>query len=87
MGLFTRLVTLPLAPLEGVAWVAQKLQEQAYDELYGFESIRRQLAELQAMLDAGQITEDEYIATEEDLLDRLDEAAMGPNREVSSEPR
>ncbi len=74
MGLLTRLVMLPLAPVEGVVWIARQLEEQAAEELYGPDSIRRQLAELEDRLEAGQITEDDYLVSEEALLDRLDEA-------------
>jgi hypothetical protein len=65
---------LPLAPVEGVVWLARQLEEQAAQELYGPESIRRQLYELQEALDAGRITEEEYLQSEDILLDRLDEA-------------
>ena len=34
MGLFTALLTLPLAPVRGTVWIAEKLQEQAELELY-----------------------------------------------------
>lgn len=74
MGLLTRLVTLPLAPVEGVVWVARKLEERANEELYGPESIRLQLDELQEALEAREISEAEYAEQEDLLLDRLDEA-------------
>jgi hypothetical protein len=82
MGLFTRLVMLPFAPVEGVVWVARKLEEQAWNELYGPDSIRAELADLQQALDDGEITEDEYLAWEDVLLDRLDAALIGPEPEV-----
>lgn len=34
MGLFTGLVTLPLAPVRGVMWLAETLTEQAEARLY-----------------------------------------------------
>ncbi|MDQ2729732.1 MAG: gas vesicle protein GvpG [Actinomycetota bacterium] len=74
MGLLARLVMLPLAPVEGVVWIARQLEEQAAEELYGPDSIRRQLAELEGMLDDGHITETEFVEAEDELLDRLDEA-------------
>jgi hypothetical protein len=64
---------LPLAPVEGVVWIARQLEEQAAEELYGPESIRRQLAELEDALEAGYISEEDYAEAEELLLDRLDE--------------
>lgn len=97
MGLLARLVMLPLAPVEGVVWIARQLEEQAAEELYGPDSIRRQIAELQDRLDDGQITETEYLEAEDELLDRLDEvlrpdASWGdpdeqwPQGELGSEP-
>ncbi len=85
MGLLTRLVMLPLAPVEGVVWIARQLEEQAAQELYGPESIRRQLAEVQDLLDDGWITESEYLEAEEELLDRLDEVVR-PDASWSDEP-
>jgi hypothetical protein len=77
MGLFARLAMLPLAPLEGVVWIARQLEEQAAQELYGPDRIRQELAELQEDLEAGRIGEDEYLLAEDALLDRLDEALAG----------
>ncbi|MBO0729292.1 MAG: gas vesicle protein GvpG [Acidimicrobiaceae bacterium] len=76
MGLFTRLLTLPLAPVEGVVWIAQQLEEQAYRELYNPDNIRRQLDDLQHAVDAGEISEEEYLESEAVLLDRLEDAFM-----------
>lgn len=76
---------LPLAPVEGVVWIARQLEEQAAQELYGPESIRRQLAEVQDLLDDGWITESEYLEAEEELLDRLDEVVR-PDASWSDEP-
>jgi hypothetical protein len=84
MGLFSRLVMLPLAPVEGVVWMARRLEEQAAQELYGPDSIRRRLRELQDTLDDGRMTEEEYLAAEEILLDRLDEALAPGHLEGSS---
>lgn len=77
MGLLTRLVTLPLAPAQGVIWIARQLEEQAAEEFYGPDSIRRQLAALEEDLEAGRISEEEYVEAEEVLLDRLDEVLTG----------
>ena len=48
MGLITGLLTLPLAPVRGTAWIAERLLEQAerelYDERAEDELLRRLLA-------------------------------------------
>lgn len=72
MGLFKSLVLLPLAPVEGVVWVARQIQEQVDRELLNPQAVFDELARLQADLDEGRISEDQYVAAEEELLDRLD---------------
>ncbi|RKS73545.1 gas vesicle protein GvpG [Actinomadura pelletieri DSM 43383] len=73
MGFFTGLVTLPLAPVRGVVWLAETLTEQAEAQLY---DPGRIAAEMQAIADqaaAGEITEEEAAAREEELIGRLNE--------------
>jgi hypothetical protein len=74
MGLFSKLVLLPLAPVGGVIWLAEQLEQVAQDEYLSEESIQRELVEWQLAADAGEIDMDEYIAMEDALLARLDEA-------------
>ncbi|MFF4535045.1 gas vesicle protein GvpG [Streptomyces aureus] len=73
MGLFTQLVTLPLAPVRGVAWVMDRVLEAAEDEYYDPAPIRLQLADLERQLNAGEIDEETFDRVEDQLLDRLDE--------------
>ena len=74
MGLITGLLTLPLAPVRGVAWVADKLVAVAEDELYDVDAIYAELRELAADLDEGRITDEEFDRAEDVLLQRLDDA-------------
>ena len=72
MGLITGLLTLPLAPVRGVAWVAEQLAAEAERELHGNpETLRRELTELQRDRAFGQIDDDEYTEREAALLARL----------------
>ncbi len=71
MGLLTGLITLPLAPVRGVVWLAGRLAEQAENELYDEGSIHRQLDEIRAQRDAGELSEPEYDAKEDELIARL----------------
>ncbi|MDQ0994656.1 gas vesicle protein GvpG [Streptomyces sp. V3I7] len=73
MGLFTQLATLPLAPVRGVVWVAERVQEAAENEYYDPAPVQRALAELERGLQAGEIDEEEFTRREEELLDRLAE--------------
>jgi len=72
MGLFTGLLTLPLAPVRGVAWIAGVVAEQAELELYDEQRIMRELAELEAAHEAGEIGDDQLNEGVEVLLERLE---------------
>lgn len=71
MGLLTGLVTLPLAPVRGVVWLAERVREQAEQELYDPAAIQRQLEEVEEARQAGAISEEESARLEEQLLSRL----------------
>ncbi len=72
MGLFKSLALLPLAPVEGVVWVARKIQAEVDRQLLDPQAVLQELASLQADVDEGRITEDEYLAAEDELLNRLE---------------
>ncbi|MET9364109.1 gas vesicle protein GvpG [Streptomyces sp. NPDC006632] len=71
MGLITGLLTLPLAPVRGVVWVAEKLNDAAERELHDPGVLRAQLAVLNQELEDGDISLEEFEREEERLLDRL----------------
>lgn len=71
MGLITGILTLPLAPVRGVAWVAEKVAEQAEQELYDENRILRELSELEAAHDRGEFSDERFDADVELLLERL----------------
>jgi hypothetical protein len=71
MGLFTGLVTLPLAPVRGVAWIAEQVMEELERELYDEDSIRSELVQLELDFEDGLIDEEERQVRENALLERL----------------
>lgn len=71
MGLITGLLTLPLAPVRGTIWLAERIQEQAEEELYDESAIRNGLLELEAARQAGDIDEQELAEAENALIERL----------------
>jgi hypothetical protein len=71
VGLITGLLTLPLAPVRGTVWLAERIQEQAEAELYDEDVIRAQLMEIDAAREAGEIDEEEATQAEDQLLERL----------------
>src|SRR5207253_10539457 len=73
MGLFTGLLTLPLAPVRGTVWVAEQLAAEAERELQAERSPRQRLKEAERQFELGAITVEEYEAIEDELLAQLDE--------------
>ena len=71
MGLFTGLVTLPLAPVRGVVWIAEQVMEEMDRELYDEDNIRREMLQLELDFEDGLIDDDERQVREEALLERL----------------
>jgi hypothetical protein len=71
MGLITGLLTLPLAPVRGTMWLAERILEQAETEFYDERAIRAQLLEIEAAREAGEIGDDEAARAEDILLERL----------------
>jgi cytochrome c-type biogenesis protein CcmI len=74
MGLFTGLLTLPLAPVRGTVWVAEQVLEEAERQYYDPAVIRRQLEEVDRMRADGQISEEEAEDMEDELVARLMES-------------
>ncbi|MFD9306268.1 gas vesicle protein GvpG [Streptomyces sp. NPDC060048] len=75
MGLLTQLLTLPLAPVRGVVWVAQRVVDKAEEEYYDPAPVWRELAELEQRLVSGEIDQETFEQREDELLDRLAEIA------------
>jgi hypothetical protein len=71
MGLFTGLLTLPLAPVRGVVWIAEQVMEEMERELYDEASIRRELVQLELDFEDGLIDEEERQVREDALLERM----------------
>ena len=71
MGLITGLVTLPLAPVRGVAWIAEQVAEEAAHELDEEERLRRELGRLGLEHDFGDLSDEEFEQREDELLERL----------------
>ena len=71
MGLISGLLTLPLAPIRGTVWIAERIYEQAEAELNDERTIQAQLMEIQAAREAGEIDESTASEAEDILLERL----------------
>ena len=71
MGLLTGLVTLPLAPVRGTVWIAERLLEEAERQLNDPAVIEQQLLDAEARHGRGEITDEELEQIEDELLRRL----------------
>ncbi|MCZ1005703.1 gas vesicle protein GvpG [Streptomyces lydicus] len=74
MGLISGVLTLPLAPVRGVVWVADQLAQAADRELHDPSVIRARLAALNHEFEAGHLGEEAFEREEEQLLDLLYES-------------
>ena len=80
MSIVGSVLTAPvLGPIQGLLWLARKIQEHANAELYDQDKIRGELAELELALDLKKIDLVEFEAREEILLQRLREIREAMN--------
>ncbi len=80
MGLLSVLAFPVLGPVKGLAWLAEKIAEEADREMFDETRVRSALLELQTRYDLGETTEDAYAEQEAALLRRLN-AIREANRE------
>ena len=71
VGLITGLLTLPLAPVRGTVWLAERIQEQAEREYYDESAIRAGLQEIEEARATGEVDERELDEMEDALIERL----------------
>jgi hypothetical protein len=71
MGLFTGVVSLPLAPVRGIMWIAEQIEKQAMRELADPAVIQQRLDEVAAARESGEISEEEADQRESELVSRL----------------
>jgi hypothetical protein len=83
MGLFTGLLTLPLAPVRGVAWVAAQVTDEVQRQMYDEDWIRGELLQLELEAEDGLIGDEERASREDELFERL---AMAQSLRDSQDP-
>jgi hypothetical protein len=66
---------LLLSPIKLCLKIAEQIRDMAEEELYGEDKIKEELLKLQLMLEAGEITDQQYKQAEHALMERLEEAA------------
>jgi Gas vesicle protein G len=71
--MITKLLMLPLAPVKGVVWIAEKIADEAYRQFYDPEVLRQQLEDAERAHRLGTISEEELAEIEDDILARMAE--------------
>jgi len=71
MGLITGILTLPLAPVRGVVWLGEVLQEEAERQLEETNSPERRLADLDVRRASGEISDEEAAAIEAEIIEAM----------------
>jgi Gas vesicle protein G len=77
VGLLTGVLTLPLAPIRGVAWLGEQVLDLAAQEEYDPAETYERLAELDDALEAGEISPEECAAAEEAVVAQVMRARGG----------
>ncbi|MEU5098421.1 gas vesicle protein GvpG [Streptomyces sp. NPDC020996] len=72
MGLISEVLLLPFAPVRGSAWAIRQALSEAERIYYDPATVRAELAQLEARLEAGEMDEEEFDRMEDELLDRLE---------------
>jgi hypothetical protein len=71
VGLFTGLLTLPLAPVRGVVWIGDVIAKEAYRQWTDPEVVRAELERTHERWLAGELSDAERDEIEDGLLQRL----------------
>jgi hypothetical protein len=71
MGLISGLFTWPIAPVRGVAWVAERVLDEGERQLSDPAEVERALLEVDERRAAGELTQEEAEEMEEALIARL----------------
>ena len=71
MGLITGILTWPLAPVRGVAWIAEQVRQEAERQWMDPAAVQEALDDVQARREAGLIDDAEADRLEDELIERL----------------
>ncbi len=71
-----------LAPLKGLIWIGEKINEVSEKEFSDEGLIKERLMELQLKFELDEISEEEYNKQEKELLERLDAIRKAKEEEV-----
>lgn len=84
MGILSGLLTLPLAPVRGVVWLAEQIEAEAWRQYTDPAAIRDQLTDLERAHEQGLLSDAERDARADALVARLLAGPPGPPARGSS---
>ncbi|MEU1981130.1 gas vesicle protein GvpG [Nocardia sp. NPDC019395] len=87
MGLLSAIVSLPLAPVRGVIWLGEVIQDQVEQELRSPAAIRREIEEIEEAAEAGRISEDERDQALREVIARMNRPPGAIPAEEGSDQR
>ena len=74
MGLLSSMLLAPFTgPVDGALWTIDKVRRAVEEELTDDTPVKEELMQLQLLLDAGEIDDDEYVTREAEIMRRLRE--------------
>ncbi|MGW4330644.1 gas vesicle protein GvpG [Nocardia sp. CY41] len=71
MGLFSAILSLPVAPVRGVLWLGEVIQDQVEQKMRDPAVMRRELEAIDEAAAAGQLSEEERRQAQQAVLDRM----------------
>lgn len=60
------------APLDGLLWIAEQIEERATTELEKQENLQKRLTTLQLRFDLGDISEEDFMVQEQEILEAME---------------
>lgn len=60
------------SPLDGLIWIAEQIEERAVTELEKTENLQKRLTTLQLKFDLGDISEEDFAAQEQEILEAME---------------
>jgi hypothetical protein len=60
------------APLDGLVWIAEQIEERATEELEQKENLQKRLTTLQLKFDFGDISEEDFVVQEQEILEAME---------------
>ncbi|WP_040781632.1 gas vesicle protein GvpG [Nocardia pneumoniae] len=78
MGLLSSILTLPIAPVRGVIWLAEVIQDQVEQQMRDPATMRRELEEIDKAAAAGHLSEEERKQAQQAVIDRMIQPSGDP---------